>query len=114
MGRKFTRYAKKGDYMPVDGCHTMNLLTAIIDYYKRQPKRLKTILLNDDNWRRFAEDCKRIDESYDVNPTVGVPIADSDVTIMRGSNYMIKEMEYEFYPYSVDATSKSNVLIGQA
>lgn len=96
MSRQFVRHSKKGDYMPVPDCPTMNLLTAIIDDYKRSPKRLKTIFLSRSEWRRFVDDCKRIDESYPVDAVRGVPIDNSDVTIKCGS-VMLDSMRYEFY-----------------
>jgi len=97
------RYANAGDYQPIPGCHCLNLVTAVIDYYKRQPppKRLKTISLNQKHWNLFVEDLKKLEslnEGFAVNAEQGVPIEDSDVTVKRGGMFQVKEMKYEFYP----------------
>jgi hypothetical protein len=91
------RHTQKGDYMPIEGANCLNLVTAIIDHYKRQPKRLKTIFLNATHWRMFVEDMKKVDDSYPANAIDGVPIADSDVTVKRGSTLQLKEFQYDFY-----------------
>lgn len=93
----FHRYCEAGDFMPVPECHCLNMVTAVIDFYKRQPKRLKTIFLDHTHWRLFTEDMKRVDDSYAPNALVGVPIEGSDVTVKRGSQFQNKEMQYEFY-----------------
>ena len=93
------RYADKGDYMPVDKCPTINIVTAVIDFYKRQPEpfRLKTIALNPTHWRMFVEEMKHIDDTYEPNAVLGVPIEGSDVSVKRGSSLQVKELVYEFY-----------------
>jgi len=93
------RYAEKGDYMPVAGANCLNLVTAVIDYYKRQPPpyRLRTIYLDHTHWNLFTEDMKKVDDTYIPNATEGVPIAASDVTVKRGSRFQQKEMKYKFY-----------------
>src|SRR5580692_2702291 len=96
------RYANAGDYQPIAGCHCLNLVTAVIDFYKRQPppKRLKTIWLNQKHWYLFVEDLKRLEdlnEGFTVNADQGVPIENSDVTVKRGSMFQLKEIKYEFY-----------------
>ena len=50
------RFAQKGDYMPVADASCLNLVTAVIDYYKRQPPphRLKTIYLDHTHWNAQA------------------------------------------------------------
>lgn len=98
--KNFTRFAKMGDYKPVPGANCLNLVTAVIDFYKRQPppRRLQTIFLNHTHWRIFVEDLKLLDDSYIAEAVAGVPIADSDVTVKRGSQFQTKEMLYEFYP----------------
>ena len=97
---KFTRYAKKGDYKPVPGANCLNLVTAVIDFYRRQPKRLKTIFLNQAHWNLFVEDLKKLSDEnpgFVVDAIDGVPIENSDVTVKRGSRFQLNEMKYEFY-----------------
>jgi len=93
------RFAQKGDYMPVADASCLNLVTAVIDYYKRQPPphRLKTIYLDHTHWNLFIEDMKKVDDTYIPDAIDGIPIAHSDVTIRRGSMFQQKEMKYEFY-----------------
>lgn len=94
------RFANTGDYMPIENAYCLNLVTAVIDFYKRQPKRLKTIFLDHQHWKLFIEDLKKCSEDnpgFVPNALEGVPIADSDVTVKRGSQFQKKEMQYEFY-----------------
>ncbi len=104
------RYAKKGDYKPVPGANCLNLVTAVIDYYKRKPPpyRLKTILLDHTHWRLFTEDIKKVDDSFVPDAIEGVEIAASDVTVKRGSQFQQKEMQYEFYPASSKKSGQMN------
>lgn len=103
IGRDFKRHAKKGDYMPVKGCHCLNLVTAVIDHYKRQPppNRLKTIFLDQKHWKLFVNDLKSIDNNYPINANDGVQIEGCDVTVKRGSMFQDREMKYEFYPMEI-------------
>lgn len=95
--REYKRYAKKGDYKPVYGAFCLNLVTAIIDEYKRSPKRLKTIFLNSKHWDLFVEDLKKIDDNYRADALAGVEIEGCDVTVKKGSKLQVKEFVYEFY-----------------
>lgn len=95
------RFAERGDYKPVAGANCLNLVSAVIDFYKRQPKRLKTIFLDHTHWRLFVEDMKKVDPDYPANAIDGVPIEASDVTVKRGSQFQNKEMQYEFYPKEI-------------
>ena len=97
LDKNFNRYAQKGDFMPVKGCHCLNMVSAVIDFYRRQPKRLKTIFLDHTHWNLFVEDLKRVDETYKASAVDGVPIENSDVTVKRGDRFQNKEMKYEFY-----------------
>lgn len=103
IGRNFKRHAKKGDYMPVKNCHCLNLVTAVIDHYKRQPPpyRLKTIFLNQKHWQLFVADLQRIDANYPINATEGVQIDGCDVTVKKGTMFQDREMKYEFYPVEI-------------
>jgi len=99
-GKKMQRYAQAGDFKPVVGAHCLNLVTAVIDFYRRQLKRLKTIYLDGTHWKMFIEDLKKLSDDnpgFVIDATAGVPIENSDVTVKRGSRFQEKEMKYEFY-----------------
>lgn len=101
--RNFTRHSKAGDYKPIPNCHCLNMVTAVIDFYKRNPKRLKVIFLNHRHWTIFIDDLKRVmemtggNDGFKIDAQQGVPIEGSDVVIKRGSQFQTKEMHYEFY-----------------
>jgi hypothetical protein len=107
IGKDFKRYAMKGDYMPVENCHCLNLVTAVIDYYKRQPPpyRLKTILLDSKHWHLFIDDLRRIDKDYPIDAQAGVQLEGCDVTVKKGSKFQTRELVYEFYPMEIKGTA---------
>lgn len=109
---EFRRHAKLGDYQPLLGCHCLNIVTAVIDYYKRMPApyRLKTIFLNAKHWKLFSEDLKRLQENKEladmnkgceINAAEGVQFDGCDVTVKLGGKFQQKEMKYEFYPVDI-------------
>lgn len=97
MNNKTTRYTEIGDYMPIEGANIINVLTHIIDFYRRERRRLKSILLQPMNWNKFVDELRKIDPTYEVNHQEGVQFDGCDVTIKRGSNFQVKEIQYEFY-----------------
>ena len=106
--------------MPIPGCHCLNLVTAVIDFYKRQPppKRLKTIKLDAKHWTLFVEDLKRLNlydpeleeknKDCEIHAMKGVQLEGWDGFIKKGSMFQKKEMEYEFYESKEDEIVKAN------
>jgi len=56
----FTRHAKRGDFQPVPNSPCLNMVTAIIDDYKRSTKRLETIHLDRSHWRMINDELKKL------------------------------------------------------
>ena len=76
----FTRYAKKGDYKPVENAPCLNMLTAIIDFYKREPKRLEKIYLDASHWGMLNEELKRIlGDNYERRDVISFDGCDVDI-----------------------------------
>lgn len=94
----FTRYAKKGDFKPVPNCACMNMVTAVIDYYKRQPKRLQTIYLNGTHWRLLNNELSRL-LGKDYEPRDVIEFEGCEVKIMKSSLLQSQPMRYQFADY---------------
>ncbi len=104
MSRQFQRYAKKGDYMPVEGAPCLNMLTAVIDFYKRQPRRLEKIYLDAQHWGMLNEELKRLlGENYERRDSI--EFDGCDVAIERNSLLTNRPIVYKFKQQSPIATA---------
>ena len=95
MSTPFTRFAQKGDYRPGEGAPCLNMLTAVIDFYKRQPKRLETIYLDKTHWAMLNDELKRLlGEDYERRDSIEVE--GCDVAIQQSSVFTRKPITYKF------------------
>jgi hypothetical protein len=100
----FTRHAKRGDYQPVPNSPCLNMVTAIIDDYKRSPKRLQTINLDKSHWRMINDELKKLlGSDYEMRDVI--ELEGCDVGIQFGGSLQSVPIRYEFMkdPYKVKA-----------
>ena len=99
----FTRHAKRGDFKPIHNSPCLNMVTAIIDDYKRSPKRLQTIHLDRSHWRMINDELKRLlGSDYEMRDVI--ELEGCDVGIQLGALQAVP-IRYEFMkdPFKVKA-----------
>ena len=89
------RHSKRGDYKPVPNAPCLNMVTMVIDEYKRSKKRLQTIYLDLRHWQMLNEELKRLLKD-DYVPTDKIEFEGCDVDIQLG-RLNRKAMSYKFY-----------------
>lgn len=95
MSTPFTRFAKRGDFRPVENAPCLNMLTAVIDFYKRQPKRLEFIYLDKTHWRMLNDELKRLlGEDYERRDSID--FEGCDVSIQQSSVFTRLPITYKF------------------
>jgi hypothetical protein len=100
----FTRHSKRGDYQPVPNSPCLNMVTAIIDDYKRSPKRLQTIILDKSHWRMINDELKKLlGSDYEMRDVI--ELEGCDVGIQFGGSLQAVPIRYEFVkdPFKVKA-----------
>jgi hypothetical protein len=99
----YTRHAKTGDYKPQRNSPCLNLCTAIIDEYKRSPKRLKTIYLDSKHFRMINNELSKL-LGAEYKAVDRIEFDGCDVGIEYGGKLQLKAIRYEFYPAPPKAT----------
>jgi hypothetical protein len=88
------RYANKGDFMPLKDCPCLNMITATIDFYKRQPKRLMKIHLNPIHWNMLNRELMKVlKEDYEPKDVISFEGSPVEITLSRLQE---RAMRYEF------------------
>jgi hypothetical protein len=80
------------------------MVTAIIDDYKRSPKRLQTINLDKSHWRMINDELKKLlGSDYEMRDVI--ELEGCDVGIQFGGSLQSVPIRYEFMkdPYKVKA-----------
>jgi hypothetical protein len=99
----FVRHSKRGDYQPVPNSPCLNMVTAIIDDYKRSPKRLQTIHLDKSHWRMINDELKKLlGSDYELRDRIEFEGCDVGIQL---SALQAVPIRYEFMkdPYKVKA-----------
>jgi hypothetical protein len=90
----FTRHAKRGDFKPIPNSPCLNMVTAIIDDYKRSTKRLQTIHLDRSHWRMINDELKKLlGADYEMRDRIELEGCDVGIQL---SELQAVPIRYEF------------------